>query len=837
MTLLVFCLSDVFSQVKRHTFSLGDKEFLLDAQPFQIIAGEMHFSRIPKEYWRHRIQMARAMGLNTIATYVFWNYHEPRPREFDFETENRDIAAFVKMVQEEGMWVIIRPGPYACAEWEFGGFPWWLLKEKDLVVRGKDSRFLRACERYIFRLGREIGPLQVTRGGPIIMVQIENEYGSFGNDKGYVGKLRDMALKAGFDVPLFTADGPYQCKDGCIQGVLPAINGEENPKSLRDTVSKYNGGKGPYFTPEFYPGWLDNWGLKHNIVPVEDFIGKYDALLTDGISVSLYMFHGGTSFGFMNGANYNREYPILPQTTTYDYDSPLDEAGRPMPKYFRLREVIARHLGDGFKIPAPPRVNKIIEIPKFKLSSSASIFGLLKKQQYSVRPLSMEDMNQGYGFILYRTKVKRPVSGLLKIKELRDYAVISINEKRVSVLDRRIGQDSVEITIEEPNSTLDILVENLGRINYGKKMIDNRKGITEKVMLAGQELTGWEIFALPFDDIRKVHFDNKPISDGPIVRRGTFKLEERGDTYLDMREWGKGFAWINGHNLGRYWYIGPQQTLYVPGPWLRKGENEIIILELLLSGQDQVQGIKAPILNELNNANVVIKGRYDTQKKSCLVNLACEDTSSSIFYTIDGSEPAMNSMLFKTDLALIQTVQIAARAFKKGNPSDFVSRFEFYPSISTGKKIKIASMHSPRYPGGGESALVDGIKGSLNFRDGFWQGYEGVDLDATIDLGESMTITKLTIRLLQENDSWIFLPSQVVYSVSGDGKSFADIGAIDNDESAKKDGTFIKPYALTCSNTKARYIRFLAKNMGVCPLWHKAAGGKAWIFADEIMVE
>ena len=601
LLMLFVCQSDLFTQQVKHVFALGEKDFLLDGKPFQIIAGEMHFARIPRQYWRHRLQMAHAMGLNTIATYVFWNFHEPLPGKFDFSTENHDIASFIRMAKEEGLWVIVRPGPYACAEWEFGGYPWWLLKEKDLLVRSNDPRFLRACDRYLKELGKEIGSLQVTHGGPILMVQVENEYGSYGNDKKFMGNMRDMMVAAGFDVPLFTADGPYQCKAGYLPGVLPAINGEENPKSLRDTVNKYHDGKGPYFIPEFYPGWLDSWGEKHSVVPVQSFLGKYDTLLMAGASVSFYMFHGGTTFGFMNGANYNREHPILPQPSTYDYDAPLDEAGRPTPKYFAIREVIAKHLGSDVKLPPVPSVNKTIAIPAIKLSEVSNLYTLLGTPRRSERPLSMEDLNQGYGYVLYRTTVKNPVKGLLKINGLRDYAVVLVNKHRVAILDRRIAQDSVDMAIMDPNSTLDIFVENLGRINYGKRMTDNRKGIIEGVVMAGEELKGWEIYSLPFDRIGDLRFAGKVLDGVPVLRKGSFNLSETGDTYLDMRNWGKGSVWVNGHHLGRYWYIGPQQTLYVPAPWLRRGSNEIVVFEQVKSDQDGVEGITTPIIDQLKN--------------------------------------------------------------------------------------------------------------------------------------------------------------------------------------------------------------------------------------------
>jgi beta-galactosidase len=598
---LLLSQCDLTAQVLKHSFALSEKDFLLNGKPFQIIAGEMHFARIPRPYWRHRLQMAKAMGLNTIATYVFWNYHEPLPGKFDFSTDNHDIATFIRMAKEEGLWVIVRPGPYACAEWEFGGYPWWLLKERDLLVRSKDPRFLSAAGRYLKALGNEIAPLQVTNGGPILMVQVENEYGSYGNDKEFMGKTRDMIVAAGFDVPLFTADGPYQCKAGYLPGVLPAINGEEDPKALRDTVNKYNSGKGPYFIPEFYPGWLDSWGEKHSVVPVQSFLGKYDTLLAEGASVSLYMFHGGTTFGFMNGANYNKQWPILPQPSTYDYDAPLDEAGRPTPKYVAMREVIAKHLGPEVKIPEVPQVNKNIPVPAFKLTEATNLYAIMGKPAVSDTLLSMEDVNQGYGYILYRTTVKNPVKGLLKIRGLRDYALIYINKVRVAVLDRRLGQDSVQIDITTPNSSVDIFVENLGRINYGKQMTENRKGITGSVMLGGEELRQWRIHSLPMDHMANQNFSGNVIDGMPVLRKGTFTLEETGDTFLDMRPWGKGCVWINGHNIGRYWFIGAQQTLYVPAPWLRKGKNEVVVFEQLNSAQETLEGLTTPIIDQLRN--------------------------------------------------------------------------------------------------------------------------------------------------------------------------------------------------------------------------------------------
>ena len=601
-------------------FTIGNGQFLLDGKPFQIIAGEMHYARIPPEYWRDRLLKARAMGLNTVATYVFWNFHDPKLGEFNFDG-GADVARFVKIAQEVGLLVILRPGPYSCAEWEFGGYPSWLLKEHDLKVRSGDPRFLKECDLYIRRLGRELVPLQNTHGGPIIMVQVENEYGSFGKDTVYEGAIRDMIRNAGFDVPLFTADGPSQCKNAHLVGVLPAINGDDNPQSIKDTVDKYNGGRGPYFSPEFYPGWLDHWGEPHSVSSVDEFIGRYDTLLMKGISVSLYMFHGGTNFGFMNGANHGGHYQ--PQPTSYDYDAPLDEAGRPTPKYYKFREVIEKYLADGSKLPDVPKSPPTIAILPVTFTESTSVFKYLPDAIHSEKPLSMEDVGQSYGYILYRTRITSRDSGNLVIKDLRDYGIVLLDGKKVASLDRRNKQNKIALKVTTVPATLDLFIENGGRINYGHEMLDNRKGITESVKFNRRELTGWEIFPFPLEDISSVRFTARDAGAAPMFYRGTFRLDRPGDTFLDMQGWGKGCVWVNGHNLGRYWYIGPQQTLYLPGVWLKKGDNQIVVLELEDHAVSSVRGLKDPILNQLEPDRLKPALLPRLQEKIRLQNCRC----------------------------------------------------------------------------------------------------------------------------------------------------------------------------------------------------------------------
>jgi beta-galactosidase len=579
-------------------FTIEDGKFLLDGKPFQIICGEMHYLRVPHEYWRDRLAKARAMGLNTVSTYVFWNVHEPRQGEFNFAGD-ADVAEFVKTAQEEGLKVILRPGPYACAEWEFGGYPSWLLRDTGLVVRSRAPKFLDACRGYIDRLAKELVPLQYSRGGPIIMVQVENEYGSYGADTLYEGAIRDMIRHAGFDVPLFTADGPTQMPNAALADVLPAVNGATG-EEIFTSIRRFRP-DGPFFVPEFYPGWLDHWGEPHARVDAAETAKDIDWMLSHGVSFSFYMFHGGTNFGFMNGANYGGRFQ--PQPTSYDYDAPLDEAGNPTPKYFVYRETILRHLPESVVVPDVPPARRAIAVPSFRLDRTAGLLDALPSPVHSQKILTMEDVGQSYGYILYRTRLAPHSAGKLVIRDLRDYAVVLLNGRNIASLDRRNKQSSVDLPSAHDSLTLDILVENGGRINYGHEMLRNRKGITDRVLLEAGELGSWDIYPLPMDSSNMTRYDHEPSGAGgaasPAFFRGSFSLNTTGDTWLDMSEWTKGCVWVNGHNLGRYWYIGPQQTLYLPEVWLRKGMNEMVLFELEDHPGNSVRGVTRPVLDSL----------------------------------------------------------------------------------------------------------------------------------------------------------------------------------------------------------------------------------------------
>ena len=608
LTLTFFLFNTLFAQQASHTFSLADSVFLLDGKPFQIISGEMHYPRIPKEAWRDRMKKAKAMGLNTIGTYVFWNIHEPQQGEYDFNGNN-DIVAFVKTAQEEGLWVILRPSPYVCAEWEFGGYPYWLQNIKGLEVRSKESQYLQAYRNYIMQVGRQLAPLQVNHGGNVLMVQIENEYGSYGADKEYLDINRKMFIDAGFDGILYTCDPEPAIKDGHLPGFLPAINAVDNPEKVRKLISQNYNGKGPFFIAEWYPAWFDWWGTKHHTVPAELYSGRLDTVLQAGISINMYMFHGGTTRGFMNGANYNDKNPYEPQISSYDYDAPLDEAGNVTPKFLKFREAIEKNLPGGEKLPEIPNAKPSVATTRVTFTNKASIFDLLSKPVSHSTPLTFEDLKQAYGYVLYRTTVN--VNGrskqLLKIKDLRDYGIVFINGKRAGILDRRLYQDSLSVDMPGGKVQIDILVENMGRINFGPYLLKNKKGITEKVLLDGKEVKGWKMYSLPFDDVNVLNSKtgSKPGAGVPVVKRGYFTIDQSADTYLDFSNWGKGVVWVNGHNLGRYWEIGPQQTVYVPVEWLKKGKNEVVVFEMIKPEQENLQGIEKPILGTLKQVITV----------------------------------------------------------------------------------------------------------------------------------------------------------------------------------------------------------------------------------------
>ena len=591
----VFCVAAAYSQgsSSSHTFVAQGKQFLFDGKPYQVISGEMHYPRVPRAYWRDRFRKARAMGLNTITTYVFWNLHEPRPGVFDFSGQN-DIAEYIREAQQEGLNVILRPGPYVCAEWELGGYPSWLLKDRSIVLRSRDAKYTAAVERWFTRLAKEITPLLLRNGGPIIAVQVENEYGSFGDDHEYVAGLKSLLQKTGMapDV-LYTADGPEQIPNGSLPELPAVINfGTGNAKHSFEILDSIRP-DGPHMSGEYWAGWFDHWGEKHHETDGQKEAAELEWMLSQGYSVSMYMFHGGSSFGWMNGANSNGTN-YEPDTTSYDYDAPLDEQGTPRQKYYLFRDAIARITGH----PAPA-VPAALSVNKFTVSEatgSASLWRNLPRPIESDTLLTMEDMDQSYGYVLYRTRIQQGDGGELALDGLHDYAQVYVDQKLAGTLDRRLGTSKLTLPRAGKPATLDILVENTGRVNFTTVIRGERKGITGKVTLGGKEPKHWQIFSLPMDDPGKLQFTSDRCA-GPCFYRTQLTAPEPSDTYLDVNELHKGEVWVNQRPLGRFWSVGPQHVLYLPAPWLKTGTNEVIYFDLLSEYSGALRTSDKPIFD------------------------------------------------------------------------------------------------------------------------------------------------------------------------------------------------------------------------------------------------
>lgn len=604
MTLLLFLLVGCKSApVEKGNFEIGDKTFLLNGKPFLIKAAEIHYTRIPVEYWEHRIQMCKALGMNTICIYAFWNIHEQKPGEFNFTGQN-DIAAFCRLAQKHGMYIMLRPGPYVCSEWEMGGLPWWLLKKEDIQLRTNDPYFIERTQIYMNEIGKQLADMQITRGGNIIMVQVENEYGSYATDKAYIAKNRDILREAGFtDVPLFQCDWSSNFLNNALDDLVWTVNFgtganiDEQFKKLKEVRPNT-----PLMCSEFWSGWFDHWGREHETRDAETMISGLKDMLDRNISFSLYMTHGGTTFGHWGGAN-SPAYSAM--CSSYDYDAPISEAGWTTPKYYKLRELLANYMEPGKVQSEVPEAYPIIEIPEFELKETALLFDNLPepKTSHDIKP--MEYFDQGWGTILYRTTLPAVKEGTtMLIDEVHDWAQVFIDGKLIGRLDRRRGEYTIKLPETAAGAQLDILIEAMGRVNFDKAIHD-RKGITNKVALITEsstnELKDWQVYNLPVDysfvKDKKYAAGNKV--DGPAYYRATFNLDAPGDVFLDMQTWGKGMVWVNGKAMGRFWEIGPQQTLFMPGCWLKKGKNEIIVLDLKGPEKAAIKGLKTPILDML----------------------------------------------------------------------------------------------------------------------------------------------------------------------------------------------------------------------------------------------
>ncbi len=605
----------------KNTFTTGDKTFLLNGKPFVVKAAEIHYPRIPRQYWEHRIKMCKALGMNTICIYIFWNIHEQREGVFDFKGQN-DVAEFCRLAKKNGMYVIVRPGPYVCAEWEMGGLPWWLLKKKDIRLREQDPYFMSCVDRFEKHVAEQLAPLTIQRGGPIIMVQVENEYGSYGENKAYISQIRDT-LRKYWDIK---SDNTTPSQQTTLFQCDWNSNFEKN--GLDDLTWTMNFGTGakiddqfrrlrelrpnaPLMCSEFWSGWFDKWGARHETRPAKDMVAGIDEMLSKGISFSLYMTHGGTSFGHWAGAN---SPGFAPDVTSYDYDAPINEYGEPTEKYWLLRKTLQKYSDK--KLPAVPgKAANIISIPKMTLQNAAPIYMGVDSIAESRDVQTFEEMNMGYGSMIYNTKLPKIAEGSMLHINGHDYVQVFINGNYIGKIDRVKNERSLPLPATSKGDQLTMLVEGMGRINFGRAIKDF-KGLVDDVTLTaevdGDELTwnlkDWRMrriaddyqtarraITTPRNDIALS--DNTPSKIG--YYRTTFLLNKTGDTFLNMETWGKGQVYVNGHALGRFWSIGPQQTLYCPGCWLKKGENEIVVLDVVGPKQPVVWGQTKPELDKL----------------------------------------------------------------------------------------------------------------------------------------------------------------------------------------------------------------------------------------------
>lgn len=584
-----------------HKFEINT-DFLLDDKPIQILSGAIHYFRVPKDDWYHSLYNLKALGFNTVETYIPWNYHEPREEHFEFSGE-KDIQYFIQLAEELGLYVIIRPSPFICAEWEFGGLPSWLLNYKDMRIRSSDQRFIDKVDRYYAQLFKILKPLQIDHNGPIIMMQIENEYGSFGEDKSYLNMIKGLMIKHGTTVPLFTSDGGWAqtLRAGSMaeDHILPTANfgsktdiNFQNLKLFHDEFQK----KWPLMCMEFWDGWFNRWGDDIIKRESDDLVAEVRTAVQQG-HINLYMFHGGTNYGFWNGCS-ARGSVDLPQITSYDYDAPLNEMGNPTQKYYDLQKMLKEEIPHIEQ--AEPLIKDFIELKHIQLQDKVSLFNVLDEISYkttSKYPETMEEAGDGLGYMLYRTKVHKdsPVEKF-RIVDARDRVKMYIDGEHVyTAYQQEIG-DTFEAELQSEDPQIDILVENMGRVNYGYKLLAStqRKGLGQGLMQDLHFVQDYEQFHIQLEQLNKEHFEEEWIKDTPAFYRYVFMLNEANNTHIDVSAFSKGVVLVNGVNIGRYWNVGPTASLYISKTLLHEGENEIIIFDTEGTYNQEINLVKEP---------------------------------------------------------------------------------------------------------------------------------------------------------------------------------------------------------------------------------------------------
>ena len=766
------------------TFTIGDKTFLLNGQPFVVKAAEVHYPRIPRPYWEHRIKMCKALGMNTLCLYVFWNIHEQREGEFDF-TGNSDVAEFCRLAKKNGMYVIVRPGPYVCAEWEMGGLPWWLLKKKDIRLRERDPYFMERVKIFEQKVGEQLAPLTIQNGGPIIMIQVENEYGSYGEDKPYVSEIRDCLRSIyGDKMALFQCDWSSNFEKNGLDDLTWTMNfgtGANIDEQFRRLGELRP--NAPKMCSEFWSGWFDKWGARHETRPAKDMVEGMDEMLSKGISFSLYMTHGGTSFGHWAGAN---SPGFAPDVTSYDYDAPINEWGLATPKFWELRGMMAKY-NDGKKLPAVPKAPMpIITVPKFELTEFATLMTAAPKDGKTEKGAlkTFEEMDMGWGTMIYSTRLPEITSPSVLTGEFHDFAQVFIDGKYIGKIDRVKNEKSLTIPAVKKGADLIIIVEGMGRINFGRAIKDF-KGIVGNVTLSTETddaeimLTpkNWLNIAIPDDyetarnalDMVK-SFNAKTDLKGsvpgiavtrsyeesaklaefmkPGYHRGYFNLKKVGDTFLNFETWGKGQVWVNGHAMGRIWSIGPQQTLYIPGCWLKKGQNEVIVLDVVGPKEAVCWGQAEPELNKLqlektNKHNNI--GDKPDLNSATPVSLSVSNGSAVATTNATATAKAGNGWQTFRFAAPQKGRYLAIEVLSTQKDGDRAAIAELYLQGADGKRLsrepwKTKYANSEEENGNHTGDKVFDLQEST-----YWQTEKGAQTPhlLVIDLGSAQTVTAL----------------------------------------------------------------------------------------------
>lgn len=576
---------------------IKNKKFYMDSKPFDIYSGAMHYFRTVPEYWEDRLTKLKAAGFNTVETYVCWNLHEKKPGEFDF-SGILDIEKYLEIAQKVGLYAIVRPGPYICAEWDFGGLPAWLLKDKNMQIRCMYPDYLKCVERFYKELLPRLVPHLESHGGNIIAMQVENEYGSYGNDKDYLRYVEKLTRDCGIDCLLFTSDENTNnmISGGSLPDIYKVLNFGSRSRTAFNVLKDFEN-DGPNMCGEFWCGWFDHWRDKHHTRNSLEIVNEIKGFIDNGASFNIYMFHGGTNFGFTAGANHNQGHGYEPTVTSYDYCAMLTEWGDYTPAYHAVRKLLCEK--QGIEPPELPKSPKLQSIGKVELTETASLFENLdnigEKHHVSV-PEGMEYFGQNFGLIYYETTLKGKYNASpMYVKNVHDFAEVYFDGEKKTSIDRTLYSVEGKTTLKDVifkkkkgesspflmpalsgERKIGVLVDTMGRVNYGN-MLD-RKGISD-IYLGIQRLMNYDVWTLPLDNLDKLKYSSSVKKEEPVFLRGSFKTDSKADCFIHLDGFNRGCVYINGFNLGRFWKVGPQKSLYIPGTLL-KDENEIIVFNI-----------------------------------------------------------------------------------------------------------------------------------------------------------------------------------------------------------------------------------------------------------------